>query len=258
MNREEYAFSRMLIEYDDGTATGTCSIHCTAAEMSLRREKTINRILVGDYNGKHLIPSQDALWVIGGSKPGVMTKQAKWAFAEKNDAEKFIKEHGGRLSSFHDAMKATFEDMHADIKMLHEKRKKRQMDLSDARNHPECIYCGMDRVKYAHSRMLIIYDDGMAVGTCSIHCAAIDLALHTDRTARALFVGDYRTKNLIDAEAAFWVIGGNKSGVMTIRPKWAFAEKRDAEEFMRENGGRPASYEEAMKASFEDMYEILR
>jgi copper chaperone NosL len=258
MNRGEYAFSRMLIEYDDGTATGTCSIHCTAAEMSLRREKTISRILVADYNGKHLIPSESALFVIGGDKTGVMTKQAKWAFAEKGDAEKFIMEHGGRLSSFDEAMKSTFEDMYSDIKMLYEKRKKRQMDLSDTRAHPDCIYCGMDRVKYAHSRMLTIYDDGTSVGTCSIHCTAIDLALHTDKTARSVFVGDYRTKNLIDAERAFWVIGGNNPGVMTIRPKWAFAEKRDAEEFMKEHGGKPASYEEAMKASFEDMYEILR
>jgi nitrous oxide reductase accessory protein NosL len=258
MNRGEYASSRMLIEYDDGTATGTCSIHCTAAEMSLQREKTISRILVADYKGKQLIPALDAVWVIGGREMGVMTKQAKWAFTEKSDAEKFIMEHGGRLASFHDAMKSAFEDMYSDIKMLYEKRKKRQMDLSDTRAHPDCIYCGMDRVKYAHSRMFIVYDDGTAVGTCSIHCTAIDLALHTDKTARTVFVGDYHTKNLIDAERAYWVIGGNKPGVMTIRPKWAFAEKSDAEDFMRENGGQPASFEEAMKAAFEDMYEILR
>ena len=65
-----------------------------------------------DYNGKQLIPAENAIWVIGGNKPGVMTKQAKWAFAEKVDAEKFIEEHGGRFSSLLGAMKAAFEDMY--------------------------------------------------------------------------------------------------------------------------------------------------
>ena len=83
MNRGEYAFSRMLIEYDDGTATGTCSIHCTAAEMSLRREKTISRILVADYNGKHLIPSESALWVIGGRQDRRHDEAGKVGFCGK-------------------------------------------------------------------------------------------------------------------------------------------------------------------------------
>ena len=52
-----------------------------------------------------------------------MTKKAKWAFENKADAEKFIAENGGSLSTFDEAMKATFEDMYADTKMIREKRK---------------------------------------------------------------------------------------------------------------------------------------
>ena len=62
--------------------------------------------------------------MIGGSKPGVMTKRAKWAFADKPAAEAFIKENGGQLASFDDAMKATYEDMYTDTKMIREKRAK--------------------------------------------------------------------------------------------------------------------------------------
>jgi nitrous oxide reductase accessory protein NosL len=35
-------------------------------------------------------------------------------------------------------------------------------------------------------------------------------------------VSDYNTNRLIDAKKAYWVVGGNKSGIMTKRAKWAF------------------------------------
>ena len=33
----------------------------------------------------------------------------------------------------------------------------------DQVKHPSCPYCGMDRTKFAHSRVLITYDDGTTV-----------------------------------------------------------------------------------------------
>ena len=92
----------------------------------------------------------------------------------------------------------------------------------DITAHPSCPYCGMDRQKFGHSRVFIEFDDGSTLGTCSIHCAAIDLAVNIDKTPVTIQVGDYDTKQLIDAETAFWIIGGNKMGVMTTRAKWAF------------------------------------
>ena len=58
---------------------------------------------------------------------GVMTKRAKWAFAKKGDAEKFVTENGGKLASFDEAIKATFDDIYADTKMIREKRKTMKM-----------------------------------------------------------------------------------------------------------------------------------
>jgi copper chaperone NosL len=125
---------------------------------------------------------------------------------------------------------------------------------TDMDEHKSCGYCGMDRQKFAHSRMLVEYDDGKLIGTCSIHCIAVDLALNIDKTPKTLQVGDYYTKNLIDAEKAFWVVGGSKMGVMTGRAKWAFEKKDEAEKFVKENGGGIATFDEAMKAAYEDMY----
>jgi len=124
----------------------------------------------------------------------------------------------------------------------------------DVKKFPACKFCGMDRAKFAHSRVLIDYDDGTAQGTCSIHCAAVDLALNIDKTPGAILVGDFNTKNLIDAEKAFWVIGGSKMGVMTKNAKWAFEKKQDAEMFIKANGGEQATFDQAVKASYEDMY----
>lgn len=124
----------------------------------------------------------------------------------------------------------------------------------DVEQHPSCKHCGMDRSQFAHSRFLIEYEDGASFGACSIHCAALDFAMHLDKTPKSMKVGDYGTKKLIDAEAAVWVLGGSKPGVMTRRAKWAFEKKEDAEAFMKENGGEIITFDRAMQAAFEDMY----
>ena len=128
----------------------------------------------------------------------------------------------------------------------------------DQVRHPACPYCGMDRTKFAHSRALVTYNDGTAVGTCSLHCAAIDLSLKIDKTPVSIEVADYNTKKLIDAETAHWVIGGRKMGVMTRRAKWAFADQAGADVFVAASGGNPGVFSVAVKSAFEDMYADLQ
>ena len=124
---------------------------------------------------------------------------------------------------------------------------------ADVQKEPSCRYCGMDRARFAHSRMLVTYDDGTILGTCSLHCMAVDLALKIDNTPRLLQVGDFNSKNLIDAEKAFWVIGGNRPGVMSKQAKWAFEKKEEAERFIMEYSGTLATFDEALKAAYESM-----
>jgi nitrous oxide reductase accessory protein NosL len=124
----------------------------------------------------------------------------------------------------------------------------------DIKKYSSCKYCGMNREQFAHSRMFVEYDDGTAEGTCSLHCMAVELALHIDKTPKTIWVGDFNDKKLIDAEKASWIMGGNKMGVMTKRAKWAFERKEDAEKFKKENGGDSASFEQAIKGAYEDMY----
>ena len=65
-----------------------------------------------------------------------------------------------------------------------------------------------------------------------------------------LRLGDAR--QLLPAEKAFWVIGGDKKGVMTKTPKWAFARKSAAEAFIKKSGGRLATYKEALALAEKD------
>ena len=128
-------------------------------------------------------------------------------------------------------------------------------DISKA---PSCPLCGMDRNKFNFSRVFIVYDDGSTFGACSLHCAAIDMAVNIDKAPVKIWVGDYNTKDLINGEEAFWVIGGKKMGVMTKRAKWAFGTKEAAEKFIQEFGGGLSNFEGAAKACYEDMYQDTR
>ena len=117
---------------------------------------------------------------------------------------------------------------------------------------PSCKQCGMDRTTFAQSRVLLTYDDGATVGLCSIHCMAVDIKEHTGRKVSSFMVADYGTKALIDARGATWVMGGQKKGIMTDNPKWAFAEEGDAKKFVADHGGQLATYEQAMKAAIDE------
>jgi len=125
----------------------------------------------------------------------------------------------------------------------------------DVKASPACRHCGMDRQKFASSRMLIEYDDGSVEGTCSIRCAALDLAISLQKVPRAIKVADMDTKQLVDAEKASWVLVPGKPGVMTRNAKWAFAERPAAEAYAKASGGTLVTFDEAMKAAYDDMHQ---
>ncbi|MBI5633180.1 MAG: nitrous oxide reductase accessory protein NosL [Nitrospirae bacterium] len=258
MDRQKHRLSRMLLIYDGGSTGGTCSLRCTAVDMAAHREKTITRMLVADYATGKLVDAWKAVWVIGGAKTGIMTRRAKWAFEEKDAAAKFVREHGGKLAVYDEAMKAAFGDMAGDVTLPQTRKTPVYTKKNDVQTHPDCKYCGMDRRRFDFSRMLVLQDDSSETGTCSIHCTALDRALNYEKPPRWIGVGDYGTRKLINARKAYWVIGGDRQGVMSIRGKWAFEKRKEAEEYTRDHGGQIHGFDAALQATFEDMWEILR
>jgi nitrous oxide reductase accessory protein NosL len=120
--------------------------------------------------------------------------------------------------------------------------------------YPKCPYCGMDRTQWHHSRHLVHYDDGLADGTCSIHCLAISLSLNIDRGPRVIFAADFgaddEPKPLVDVDQATYLIGGRLQGTMTANSKMAFASADIATAVQTAKGGRLASFDEALREAY--------
>lgn len=110
MDRKAYGYSRMLIRYADGSQSGVCSLHCAVTALEDNKGKQITALLVADRNSHELIPAENAFWTIGGRKRGVMTQRAKWAFASREAAEKFIAAYGGEIVSWETALAAAGKD----------------------------------------------------------------------------------------------------------------------------------------------------
>jgi copper chaperone NosL len=119
--------------------------------------------------------------------------------------------------------------------------------------HRSCASCGMDRKAYGYSRMLIQYEDGAMVGTCSLHCAVVELDANQGRMVKSLLVADRDSRTLIDVTHAIWVMGGGKRGVMTQQPTWAFQSAAGAEAFMKANGGKIVTWDDALAAARQEL-----
>jgi copper chaperone NosL len=126
--------------------------------------------------------------------------------------------------------------------------------------HPRCRYCGMMRAKFSHTRMLLVYENGSVDGTCSLHCAAISLALNIDLGPKEMYVGDAGAdgdiKPLTPAEKAHFVIDPSKPGVMTKVSKLAYADRSKADAAAgAEASAKVVDFDAALKAAYLDMAE---
>lgn len=123
--------------------------------------------------------------------------------------------------------------------------------------YPKCPYCGMDRKQFHYSRHLVHYQDDLVDATCSLHCAALSLAINLDRGPKAIYAADFgakaEPKPLVNVDDATYLIGSKLPGVMTTQSKAAFAAKADAEAAKAENGGELGTFEEALQASYQSM-----
>ena len=123
--------------------------------------------------------------------------------------------------------------------------------------YPKCPYCGMDRKQYHHSRHLVWYRDDLVDATCSLHCAALGLALNMDRGPKAIYAADFGAKAdpkpLIDVDQATYLIGSKLPGVMTRQSKVTFGSRTAAETAKAEQGGELGDFDAALQAAYQSM-----
>lgn len=127
----------------------------------------------------------------------------------------------------------------------------------DLRKYPSCPYCGMDRRQFHHARMLVHYSDDLPDATCSLHCAAISLAINVDRGPKGIYVADNAAtadiKPLLEVEKASFLVGSSLTGVMTKRSKVAYGTEAAAKVSQGANGGDVMTFEEVLLAAYTDM-----
>lgn len=128
---------------------------------------------------------------------------------------------------------------------------------NDIEKYPKCPYCGMDR-RYNHrSRMLIQFSNDLPDPLCSIHCAAISLALNLGLDPKAVYVGDNAIETdprpLVDAGKATFLVGSDLPGVMTWNSKVAYGTAEAAAAAQKAHGGQLMDFRQAIKVSFTDL-----
>jgi hypothetical protein len=104
----------------DGKTEQFCSIHCLIEE--LKGGKKVENIQVVDNSTLKFISAKDAWYVVGSSKPATMSRISKYAFAKKEDAERFAKEFGGKVTKFDDVLKMAKESFEKEAKMISQKQ----------------------------------------------------------------------------------------------------------------------------------------
>ena len=114
MDRRKFHYARHLLHYGDGTAQGTCSVHCAAECMLRERRRGFRTIYAPDFAStaepKALVEAASATYLIGSDLPGVMTPVSKVAFASREVALQAKQTYGGEIGSFATAIAASFDE----------------------------------------------------------------------------------------------------------------------------------------------------
>jgi nitrous oxide reductase accessory protein NosL len=100
-----------------------CSMRCLAVDMQ-EQKIDLNDIRVIDSSTQKLIEAKSAYYVVGSDVSGTMSKVSKLAFADKESAEDFNIEHGGKMVDFTTALKMAQESLSSDIAMIESKKNK--------------------------------------------------------------------------------------------------------------------------------------
>lgn len=102
-----------------------------------------------------------------------------------------------------------------------------------------CPKCGMTLPMFYKTNHAA-HVNGKIQQYCSIHCLAETMA--DGGKVTGIKVVDNTTLKFIDVISAWYVMGSNKVGTMSMTSKYAFGKKSDAEKFAKEFGGKVMSF----------------
>jgi nitrous oxide reductase accessory protein NosL len=108
----------------DGTNRQYCSMRCLVFDHKKHHIKPDSLKAVDNKTEKQ-IQVKDAFYVVGSDISGTMSKISKLPFSRKNDALRFIKEHGGRVKTFDKTFKLAVSSLQKDTLMTQKRKKKK-------------------------------------------------------------------------------------------------------------------------------------
>jgi copper chaperone NosL len=138
MDRKQYHHSRMLIQYSDDLADGTCSLHCAAISLSLNVDRDPKAMWVGDNAAtdevKPLVEVDKATFLVGSQIKGVMTANSKVAYGTEEAARAAQAANGGELVKFDQALLAAYVDMSKDVSAIRKRRAERKRKMMEQKH----------------------------------------------------------------------------------------------------------------------------
>jgi copper chaperone NosL len=133
MDRKEHHRTRMLVQYSDDLADGTCSIHCLALSLGVNVDREPKMIWGPDFGAtaepRPLLPVEKLTYLIGADMKHVMTKKSKHSFASADVAKEFQAKHGGTLGDFNEALKQSYLGMAEDVAQIRKNREERRKKM---------------------------------------------------------------------------------------------------------------------------------
>jgi len=109
----------------------------------------------------------------------------------------------------------------------------------------DCRLCGMWIDQYMHTRHVLTTTDGTKVSFCSFTCVSRYMKKH-GAEVKQLQAADYLSAELVDAEAAFYLLGSDAPPVMSYTSIIAFASIEAAESFQKLHGGKIMTFSEVL------------
>ncbi|MDD3619579.1 MAG: nitrous oxide reductase accessory protein NosL [Desulfobulbaceae bacterium] len=241
-----WARTRHAFHHPEGDFV-TCSIRCMADKAVNSGEEPSGASVALYLDPDTMVPVEKAVYVMGSTAPGTMTMKSKIAFADRAAAEEFATRHGGEVVDFQAAYAAAREELPKSRLNIDQNRKKTGK-IKEPTAADTCTVCGMYPARFPRHHAQIWAMDGSTLHFCSTRC----LIHYTAEPAKYVkepspdkmaWVTIFSDSMYESAYGAYYVVGSRVDGPMG-KEAIPFKFKKEAEDFVRDNGGRIVGYPE--------------
>ncbi len=113
-----------------------------------------------------------------------------------------------------------------------------------------CPQCGMTLPMFYKTNH-VAKVDGKEKQYCSIHCLVEDQE-NNHNVLKDIKVVDVKSLKFIPVDKAFYVVGSDVKGTMSMVSKYAFSNEKDAKTFVSKHGGKIMNFKEAYEVAKDD------